>query len=413
MYDVIIIGAGIAGLAAAHALHAAGCNVLVVEARQRIGGRIWTDRSYGPVEFGAEFIHGHRAATWELVQRTGLSTSRWGRDRRFALDGQMLTDTDPVVQAVYQLYRQICQYRGPEVSVADLIARLSPSLHVQTLIGRWLANLEGADLTRLSATALSRERRLSTMGEDNFHIDGGYDQLLDPLCAGIAIELGVAVMNVVWSANRVDVILADERRLQARRVVITVPVSLLQAGQPRFDPPLPADKQAAIHAIPMGHVTKLVLWFDRQFWSSFTVLSTDNTIATWWPVTSAHVPTLMGYTGGQQAVVVSELGEARAITVALEELSTLFQVDAAAYYRNGRLIDWSNDPWSRGAYTYSAVTTPAARAVLATPLDPLFFAGEATVIGAEIATVHGAFESGRRVARQILLARQAQIQTHL
>lgn len=412
MHDVIVIGAGIAGLAAANALHTAGYEVLVLEARDRIGGRIWTDEQYGPVEFGAEFIHGHRAATWELVRRAALPTSRWGRDRRFALGGRILAADHPLGAAVHTLYRQICEYRGPEVTVAELLDRLAPSSEARTLAGRWLANIEGADLHRLSAAALARERRLSTIGEDNFHIDCGYRYLLAPLSAGLAIELHAAVTLVRWDEQHVAVALADGRQFQARQLVITVPVSLLQAGQPAFDPPLPAAKQAAIAAIPMGHVTKLSLWFDRQFWPEFTVLSTDGVIATWWPVTSARVPTLMGYMGGWQALAVAELGAAEAIAVALRELNALFGVDATAAYRAGRLVDWSRDSWSRGAYTYSAAGTPAARGVLAEPVGPLFFAGEATVTGAEIATVHGAFETGRRAARTILL-RNRQIQTHL
>jgi monoamine oxidase len=405
MYDVIVIGAGIAGLAAGHTLQAAGCQVLVLEARQRIGGRIWTDTRYGPVEFGAEFIHGHRAASWELVQQAGLPTSRWGRDRRFAIGGRMLTADDPIGAAVLQLYQQICHYRGPEVSVAELIEQSTALPVVKQLVGRWLANLEGADLSKLSATALARERRLSTIGEDNFHIDYGYQRLLEPLSANLTIELGAVVTLIRWNADWVDVVLADGRQWRAHRVVVTVPVSLLQAGLPAFEPPLPADKQMAIAVIPMGYVTKLVLWFAEQFWSDFTVLSTDGVIATWWPVSSTRTPTLMGYTGGQQALKVADLGESEAIAVALRELQTLFAVDVKPYFLDGRLIDWSRDPWSRGAYTYSSAGTLADRVTLATPLGPIHFAGEATVTGAEIATVHGAFESGRRAARAILLSR--------
>ncbi|WP_322816045.1 NAD(P)/FAD-dependent oxidoreductase [Chloroflexus sp.] len=404
MYDVLVIGAGIAGLAAAYALQAAGLQVIVVEARQRIGGRIWTDTRYGPVECGAEFIHGHRAATWELVQRAGLPTSRWGRDRLFAVGNQILAANQSLGQSVIALYQHICNYRGPELSVAELLEQSAAAPEVKILVGRWLANIEGADLNQLSATALARERRLSTIGEDNFHIDCGYERLLAPLSVGLRIELGAAVTLVRWDSDQVEVGLVDGRRLQAHYLVVTVPVSLLQAGIPAFDPPLPAEKQAAIAAIPMGHVTKLVIWFDRQFWPDFTVLSTDGEIATWWPVLSAHTPTLMGYMGGRQALMVADLGQDKAITVALCELQHLFGVDVRPYYRDGCLIDWSRDPWSRGAYSFSAANTPAARVALAAPLGPIHFAGEATVTGAEIATVHGAFESGRRAARAILLA---------
>jgi monoamine oxidase len=148
-------------------------------------------------------------------------------------------------------------------------------------------------------------------------------------------------------------------------------------------------------------VIKLMLWFERQLWPDFVVLSTDGRIATWWPVESAATPTLMGYVGGPATLEVAALGEQGAITLALAELSQLFGADLAAACLGGRLSGWSDDPWSLGAYTYSPVGIGDARAALAAPLGPLHFAGEATLTNGHIATVHGAIESGRRAAEEI------------
>ncbi|OAN42148.1 hypothetical protein A6A03_18765 [Chloroflexus islandicus] len=444
--QIVVIGSGFGGLSAAIRLAAQGHAVTILEQRDRPGGRayVYQTKGYtfdsGPTVITAPFMFDE---LWQLAgkRREDYFTlepcrpyyrlfNHEGRYLEYGDDEQALLDqirqwnpadvegyqrfiasTRPIFEKGFGLIDKPFLHFGDMLRVAPDLIRLKSHQSVYRFVSQFF-QIEGADLNRLSAAALARERRLSTIGEDNFHIDCGYRHLLAPLSAGLAIELEAAVTLVRWDAQQVAVELADGRQFRARQLVITVPVSLLQAGQPAFDPPLPAAKQAALAAIPMGHVTKLALWFDRQCWPEFTVLSTDGVIATWWPVTSARVPTLMGYMGGRQALAVADLGEAEAIVTALRELSALFSVDAAAAYRAGRLVDWSRDPWSRGAYTYSAAGTPAARVALAEPVGPLFFAGEATVTGAEIATVHGALESGRRVARAILL-RNHQIQTHL
>lgn len=404
MHDTIIIGAGAAGLAAAQTLAAAGTAALVVEARGRAGGRIHTDRTHGPVELGAEFIHGHLAATWEHVRAAGLRTSPWGSERGFARGGAILPPDDPLSARVFALYEQVAHYDGPETGAAALLRRLAaPDDPALTIVLRWLANLEGADTERLSAAAYAWEREHSSNGEENYHILDGYDRLVAQLAAGLDIRLDAPVERVAWAPGAVMATIAGGEQLRARRAIVTVPIGVLQAGRPAFTPELPRAKRDAIAAIPMGHVTKLVLWFARQLWPDFTVLSTDGRIATWWPVESAATPTLMGYQGGQVALDVAAMGETRAIEAALEELTTLFGPEVRGAYLGGRLADWSRDPWSLGAYTYSAVGLGGARAALAAPVaGTLFFAGEATVLDGHIATVHGAIESGRRAAGELL-----------
>lgn len=403
MHDVIIIGAGAAGLAAARALDADGRAPLVLEARARVGGRIWTDRTHGPVELGAEFIHGDLACTWAAVRAAGLRTAPWGSDRHFACGGAVLPADDPLGARVLQLYEAVSAYAGPELSAAALLGGMaSPADPALTLALRWLANLEGAEPDRLSAAAFAYERAHSTNGQGNFHLLDGYDCVVAHMAAGLNIRLGSPVAALRWEPGTAALTLADGERLEARCVLLTVPLALLQAGQIAFAPALPAERLAAIAAIPMGHVTKLALWFDRQLWPDFTVLSTDGRIATWWPVESAATPTLMAYQGGPLARAVAALGEAGAIELALDELARLFGPAVRAACLGGRLADWSADPWSCGAYSYSAVGTGHARAALAAPLvDTLFFAGEATASGGHIATVHGAIESGLRAATQI------------
>ncbi len=406
MEHVIIIGAGMAGLAAARALRAAGHDPLLIEARTRYGGRIWTDKRYGPVELGAEFIHGDRAATWAAVHAAGLRISPWGSDRRFAWGGQIAPGDDPRAQRVVELLATVTAYAGPDVSAAALLAdHAAPADPALTLALRWLANLEAADPAHLSAAAFARERATSSNGEGNFHLLDGYASLLDYMAADLRIRLSSPVEQINWDAEGVALELAGGERLAARRVIITLPLSLLQAGQPRFTPALPVAKQQAISAIPMGQVTKLALWFERQLWPDFTVLSTDGRIATWWPVESATTPTLMGYQGGPLALAVADPGEAAAIELALDDLAQLFGSGVRAACLGGYLADWSRDPWSRGAYSYSTLAMGDARTQLAAPVaGSLYFAGEATAKGGHLATVHGAMETGQRAAAEVLAA---------
>jgi monoamine oxidase len=404
MYDTIIIGAGAAGLAAGQRLRAAGRAPIILEARDRIGGRICTDRTHGPVELGAEFIHGERAATWEYVRAAGLRTDGWSNEGRlFARGGVIFPADDPVAARTVAIFEAAVGYHGPDISVAALIdGMFQPDDPARTFALRWLANLESADTHLLSATALTHEREIATNGDENFHILDGYDRAVDQLAAGLDIRLSQAVERVVWGDAGVMVALSDGAALTARHLIITVPVGVLQSGRPTFDPPLPEAKRAAISAIAVGHVIKLMLWFERQLWPDFVILSTDGRIATWWTVESAATPTIMGYVGGPAALTIAALGERGAIALGLAELSQLFGFDAAAASLGGRMSGWSDDPWSLGAYTYSPVGVGAARADLAAPLGPLHFAGEATLTNGHIATVHGAIESGRRAADEVL-----------
>jgi len=403
-YDTLIIGAGAAGLAAARQLQAAGQRICVLEARERVGGRIATDRTYGPVELGAEFVHGDRACTWQEISSAGLRTRPWGTNRRFARGGRLLLPDDPAIGRTYALYELATTYVGPEISVAELLARHAASGDPALAFAlRWLANLEAADPAHLSAAALARERADSHNGSGNFHLLDGYDRLTTYLAAGLPIRLGMPVARLVWRPGAVVARLARGEALRARRALLTVPAGVLRAGRPAFDPPLPAERLAALERIGVGHVTKLILWFDRQCWPEFTVLSTDGQVATWWPVPGAATPTLMGYVGGPAALRLAARGEAGAIATGLAELTALFGADMRAACLGGRLADWSRDPWSLGAYTYSPVGMGNARAILAAPLaETLYFAGEATVTNGHLATVHGAIESGYRAAAEIL-----------
>jgi monoamine oxidase len=408
-YEVVVVGAGVAGLAAAQRLHEAGLAPLVLEARNRVGGRVYTDYSGGPVELGAEFIHGQHAATWSVVRAAGLHTEPWGESRAYAIGGAQLppAQADALHARVMRLYEAVTHYTGPDRSAADVVAEVGQGdAQALAIIERWLAGMEAADITRLSAKWLSEERRLNSAGWVNYHVSSGYDGVPRALATGLDVRLDSAVTKVAWSRGSVALTLHNGEQLTARQVVVTVPLSLIQQGRVQFAPALPAEKQTALNAIAMGHVTKLALWFERPCWAPFVFLSADGMVTTWWPSGDDERPALMGYVGGRFGLALAALGEDEAIRRGLDEAAALFGSQLRDCYMRGRLVDWSRDPWSLGAYTYTPVGGGGARELLAAPVgDTLFFAGEATSSNGHLATVHGAIETGWRAASEVLASR--------
>ncbi len=242
-------------------------------------------------------------------------------------------------------------------------------------------------------------------GTGNFHVLAGYSRVMAALAAGLDIRLNSPVRQITWQPDSATVRLdnPDQTTLTARAVIVTVPLGVLQAGDLSFTPDLPPATTQALHALAMGHVSKLVLWFERVGWDLPGFISTDGVISTWWHEPAADPPALMGYTGGVAGLHLAEIGEAAALAHALDELTHLFGPHLRQTFLHGRLAAWAHDPWSRGAYSYTPVGAGAARDQLATPIaDTLFLAGEATVTNGHVATVHGAIESGRRAAQAVL-----------
>lgn len=410
--EVVIIGAGMAGLAAAQRLRSAGLAPLVLEAQERIGGRVWTDRSRGVVELGAEFIHGKKAVTWDLIRQANLVTAPWPPEEMkgqagaylYAHQGKFLLNSN-LDANVQNLYNRTERYAGPEQSVAEFMARLTPA---EDLAGQFALNrvacVENADVNGLSVQALGQERRMNSAGwGDDFHVTSGYDSLAAFLAQGLRLSLNTAVTQIDWDESGAVLLLSNQQSIRARHVVVTVPLSLLQAGVPHFQPALPGEKQHAIQALAMGQVIKLVLWFEYPFWPPFAFLYADGLILTWWPVYSEQGTALMGYTGGPTAQTLAALEEQAAIKQGLAEVAVLFGKRAYETFIKGRWVDWSGEPWTRGGYSYTPVGAGDARAKLAAPVaNTLFFAGEATSTNGHLATVHGAIESGRRAAGEIL-----------
>jgi monoamine oxidase len=419
---MIVIGAGAAGLAAAAALQAAAQPVTILEARNRIGGRVWTDRSLieQPLENGAEFIHGDRAITWEWVKALTASTVRIAKYTSYAYEtsGQLYTYQQGLQWAGFQQLPDLEDWLAQadlgagDRSLSDWLSELAMAPTVQRLVGRLLANSHLTEPENLSLADLAHEARVHQAGKGNFRVQGGYDRLLSGLAKGLSIQLGTAVQSLDWQQTPVKLGAVNPQgqaiELSADQVIITVPLSLLQQQAIAFTPALPAPKMQAIQSLSMGPAIKLQFVFSQPFWDSEISLFVGlGAIPVWWVPgyqRPGFPPVLTAFVGGQSALALNAVSEAKAIEVGLNDLCRLFGSDAPRQeLRQARRISWLNDPWARGGYSFVTPGQFGARHVLAQPLEHrLFFAGEATVTDSNPATVHGAIESGRRAAEQIL-----------
>jgi monoamine oxidase len=417
-----VIGAGAAGLAAAAALQAAAQSVTILEARNRIGGRVWTDRSLitQPLENGAEFIHGDRAITWEWVKALTAATVRIAKYTSYAYEshGQLYTYQQGLQWAGFQQLPHLEDWLAQadlgsgDRSLSDWLSELEMAPVAQQLAGRLLANSHLTEPEHLSLADLAHEAKVHQAGKGNFRVQGGYDRLLSGLAEGLSIQLGTAVQSINWQQTPIKLGVVNPQgqaiELRADQVIITVPLSLLQQQAIAFTPALPAPKMQAIQSLSMGPAIKLQFVFCHPFWDSEISLFVGlGAIPVWWVPgyqRPGFPPVLTAFVGGQAALALNAISEAKAIEVGLNDLCRLFGTDAPRQQlRQARRISWLDDPWARGGYSFVTPGHFGARHVLAQPLDHrLFFAGEATVTDSNPATVHGAIETGQRAAEQVL-----------
>ncbi len=428
--DVIVIGAGVAGLAAAAQLGRKGRRVLLLEARDRVGGRVWSHRPRGvrapAVELGAEFVHGGNAAIRALLRAARLRIQavevpmHWWRNGSMAEVPDFWESVARVSSAVPARFRGAFGefLAGPEA------ARRFPA-EERARIGDFAGSFNAAPLGLLSAQAM-REVRGGAEDED-YRLPGPYDAIVARLRARLPVArvrllLGHPVRLVSHRRGAVEVttLPAGGGRPQvhrARAAVITLPLGVLKARAVTFRPGL-GRKQDLIDALGWGQVVRLTLRLRAGFWhrpllprelragqgGSFGFVNAPGlAIPTWWAL-AAPAPMLTGWAGGAAAESLAGLDPEGLREAALASLASLGGGSADAWRRQLLEVcthDWRADPYSRGAYSYAVAGCEDGPERLARPVaSTLFFAGEASA--EDLGTVHGALSSGLRAANAIL-----------
>jgi len=406
--DVVIIGAGVAGLTAARELSAAGARVLVLEARDRLGGRVLTHHTAeGPVELGAEFVHGAFPEILAVVQEAGLRLREVGRGAPRGYFSAMDT------------LLGLATVGAADESFQHLVERVDAKPEIKANALRLVEGYHAADPARMSVQSLIRNTAADERpgGDRQFRFADGYDSLVTAIGQRVDarlydVQCGVVATAVEWRRKRVLIRTSAGAEFAAPQAIVTVPLGVLKAGAVHFTPPL-TGKEQALRALEMGAVVRVSLCFGSEVWATQDRLSSDGFLLTgeppfpaWWVSRPPPFPVVTGWAGGPHARALAGRSEAERVGVALDALTGVLGMDPAQLHnglRGGFSHDWQADPFSRGAYSYAAVGGSVAGEELGAPLDgTLFFAGEATESDGQNATVHGAIASAQRVAREVL-----------
>jgi monoamine oxidase len=434
--DVLVVGAGAAGMAAARTLHDAGVSFVVLEARDRVGGRILTLRDSAapiPLELGAEFVHGDAPATQDLARAAGAVLVDAAGEHWRAERGRLRPLPD-VWRRIGGVLRRLDPEREPDRSIADFLAtRPGGRSHARDrpLAAAFVQGFHAADLTRASERALGDADPAGEQTARMARVFGGYDVVLDPLTRSVGdrVRLRHTVQRIEWRRGRVTahVRAGDaEVAFRAGSAIVTLPLGVLHApagapGAVAFDPPLPPRMRAALAHLAMGDVTRITLLFREPFWTDddFDVVPSGRDLrrlgflhrdgapwSVWWTQYPVHVPLLTVWAGGPPAANPLLRDPDQAADAALHDLAAVLDI---RHRRLRRLLegswthDWLGDPFARGAYSYAAVGGADAHGELARPVDrTLFFAGEAADAEGRNGTVEGALGSGREAARRVL-----------
>ncbi len=404
---------------AARELVRAGRRVTILEARDRCGGRIYPlpAEEFGyPAEGGAEFVHGAAPLTRALMREAQLSLLPSGGKRWSARTGKLLPN-EPSVPHMGRFYRALSEVKADLPMAEFLETHFADRRYDQMRrsVTRTVEGYDAADPRRASTLAL-RDEWMARDDGPHGRIANGYGALIEYLASecrrhGAALHLGAGVTAIDQARGRVAVRCYQGATFEADTAILTVPPPLLS----EIALPSAARKRvAAASDIGFGNVVKILFRFATNWWadlggrdlSDLSFLLSDAAVPTWWTQHPDGYPVLTGWLAGPKADRVSPLAEPALIDMGLASLGVIFDLPVDRVRRDlvaARAIDWGNDPFARGAYSYATPRTREAQSVLRQPNDvAIFFSGEALYAGPEMGTVEAALASGQETAQTIL-----------
>ena len=405
-YDVVIVGGGAAGIAAGRRLHHAGVSCLIVEARERLGGRAWTVRAPGgfALDLGCGWLHSAERNPWVAIaeaqgQHVDKSVPPWSKP--YLPFGFSPEQQDAFHHALASLFAEV-EAAGdkPDRPASELLS--SDGLW-NALINAVCTYISGAELDRLSVHDLANYD-----GSDvNWRVVEGYGAAIVKHGAGVPVSFDCAVTAIDHSGPRIE-IETNKGTLSAAQVIVTLPTAVLANKAVRFTPALP-EKIEAAHGLPLGLADKLFLSLDRPdgFESDRTLFGDINRTGTaLYQFKPLGRPMIEVYFGGRLAAELEAGGETAFFDFALSELVARLGSDFAKRVKPIASHQWARDPLARGSYSFALPGKSGCRQTLAAPVDDrLFFAGEACSTH-DFSTAHGALETGIAAAEQVIAARE-------
>lgn len=421
MQSVLVIGGGLAGLAAARQLANAGLHVTILEARDRVGGRVHTTRDPRfpvPVELGAEFVHGKPKEVWDIILQKNLLTGSVEGDDWCSEDHVLKKCNDfwPRWERVARLLKRAKTY--PDRSFAEFIETIDVDIETKKSSVEFVEgfNAARADLISVQYLANAQETSDRESGDKPFRVFAGLDTLVHSFSRfdenQVELHLNTPVGEIEWSPGYVR---ADA--FEAETAIVTLPLGVLQSGKVRFTPAI-KEKETAARQLVMGHVVKVIFCFHTSFWEErgLTKLTfihaRGEKFPTWWTMRPIATPILVGWAGGPPAGELAAKGKDFIVRAAIQSLASALKLNTRSVENRLQaylVADWQEDPFSLGAYSYVPVGGITASIALAQPIaDTLFFAGEATDSDGNSGTMHGAIATGYRAAEELLRAERRQ-----
>jgi len=422
--DIIVIGAGAAGLIAARELSHAGKTVIILEARRRLGGRIFTfkDKNFSkPAKGGAEFIHGKLETTFRLLKEYDIKPIPIRGQIIHIRKGEPEKDKDFVPRHHHLLNEKLKTVKRdlPLKQFLEKYFRGPRYTSLRMAVRGFVEGYESATLEEFSTLAF-REDWLDAEEWKSFRIENGYGSLINAIAddckkKGCRIKLSSQVKKINWKKNFVEVECANGKRYSAQQALLTIPLGLLQRNQIKFSPAL--NRTNVFRSLGYGNVIRVLLLFRIKFWQEKTIaeklgkdmkkllfMFSHARIPTWWTQYPSSEALLSGWLSGPSAKKYSSSSNRIIIEDSLQSLASIFEIDKKrirSKLKAWKVINWTTDEFTMGSYSFATMNADKNRKIAGKPeKNTLFFAGEH--LEEPLGTVESALKSGLNVSNQMI-----------